>query len=115
MTFSTAATLCKYAVPNGYPDAPVQDEKIDISNVRAPNLISYGAVDQRDDGIYMTGSRSLAVTAAAASLAEAESIVEEELSRIGGPLFHREDIGTAALIESYVTKLNSLRCQSSSQ
>ena len=115
LTFSTAATVCKYAVPNGYPDAPVQDEKIDISNVRAPDLISYGAVAQRDDGIYMTGSRSLAVTAAAASLAEAESIVEEELSRIGGPLFHRQDIGTAALIESYVTKLNSLRCQSSSQ
>ena len=115
VTFSTVATVCKYAVPNGYPDSPVRDVRIDVSNVNAPDLISYGAVDQRDDGIYETGSRSLAVTASAASLTEAESIVEEELGRIEGPLFHREDIGTAALIESYVAQMNSLRRQSTSQ
>ncbi len=111
VSFSSSATVCKYAVPNGYPDSPVKGEKVDLSDISNPDLIYYGAVDERDDGLYETGSRSLAVAASAPTLAKAESIVEEELSRIKGPLFHREDIGTAALIESYVADMHRIRGQ----
>ena len=107
--FDNAATVCKYAVPHGYPDSPVKGKKIDVSGMRNANLIYYGAVDERADGLYETGSRSLAVTASAATLAEAESIVEAEIRRVQGPLFHREDIGTAMLIGSYVADMQRIR------
>ena len=40
---------------------------------------------------------------------EAEKIAEEEISKVDGPLFHREDIGTDALIKKRVEHMESLR------
>ena len=32
--FKNLATVCKYAVPDGYPDKPVKGNQIDVSNVK---------------------------------------------------------------------------------
>ena len=42
-------------------------------------------------------------------LAEAEVLCESVVCQIRGPFFHREDIGTAALIERRVEHMKSLR------
>ena len=106
--FKNLATVCKYAVPEGYPDNPVKGEKIDISNVHNKNNLYLGAVDAREDGIYETGSRTIAVVGIGKTIAEAEAIAEKEISRVKGPLYHRKDIGTHALIEKRVEMMNKI-------
>ncbi len=109
VTFANKATVCKYAVPEGYPDSPVKNLKIDVSGVMNQDNMYLAAVDQREDGLYETGSRTVAVVGIADTIAEAERIAEEEIQRIKGPLFHREDIGTSGLIQKRVEMMNDLR------
>jgi phosphoribosylamine-glycine ligase len=68
-----------------------------------------GAVDQRGDELVATGSRTVAVVATAAILAEAEALCEQTAAQIPGPFFHRKDIGTAVLIARRVQHMKSLR------
>lgn len=91
--FAKKATVCKYAVPFGYPDTPVKNERVDVSGVQNKDQLYYAAVDAREDGLYETGSRTVAVVGIADALTQAEAIAEEEIQRVKGPLFHREDIG----------------------
>ena len=37
INFSNQATVCKYAVPEGYPDNPVKNKQLDISKVKNKN------------------------------------------------------------------------------
>ncbi len=107
--FANKATVCKYAVPNGYPDSPVKNEKIDISEVEDKNRLYLASVDQREDGLYEIGSRTVAVVGVADTIAEAQIIAESEINKIKGPLFHREDIGTEELIQKRVDMMKELR------
>ncbi len=109
VTFANKATVCKYAVPEGYPDSPVRNQKIDVSEVVNKENIYFAAVDQRTDGLYETGSRTVAVVGIADTIAEAERMAEEEIQRIKGPLFHREDVGTSELIQKRVEMMRNLR------
>ncbi len=109
VTFAKKASVCKCAVPEGYPDNPVKDQKIDISGVVNKENLYLGAVDQREDGLYETGSRTVAIVAIADTVAEAERVAEEEVQRIKGPLFHREDVGTSELIQKRVEMMRELR------
>ncbi|PIZ95332.1 MAG: phosphoribosylamine--glycine ligase [Candidatus Magasanikbacteria bacterium CG_4_10_14_0_2_um_filter_37_12] len=106
--FINKATVCKYAVPNGYPDNPVKNQKIDTSAVHDKNCLYYASVDAREDGLYETGSRTIAVVGIGDNLEEAERIAEEEICRIKGPLFHRKDIGTEKLIRKKIEMVNNL-------
>lgn len=107
--FKQAATVCKYAVPEGYPESPVKNQLIDVSAVKHPAWLRFASVDQRETGLVETGSRAIAVVASAPTIKQAESACEAELCRITGPLFHREDIGTAQLIEKRIEMMNELR------
>lgn len=107
--FANLATVCKYAVPEGYPDAPVKNALIDIGAVQDKQQLYLGAVDQRDGNLYATGSRTAAVVGIAATITEAEAIAESEIQRLRGPLFHREDIGTRELINRRIHQMQELR------
>lgn len=107
--FAHKATVCKYAVPEGYPDTPIKNQKIDASGVEDTDALYYAAVDAREDGLYETGSRTVAIVGIADTIAEAENIAEAEIRRVQGPLFHREDIGTEALIQKRIDMMNTLR------
>lgn len=108
--FSAQASVCKYVVPNGYPDKPIKGEFIDVSKVDTSKVsVFYGSVDQNDQGLVLQGSRAIGVVATGASIAEAEHIVETEIQKITGPVFHREDIGTSALIDARVEMLKKIR------
>ncbi len=107
--FKNQATVCKYAVPEGYPDHAIKNQKIDVSGVTNSDQIYFAAVDERTDGLYETGSRTVAVVGIALTITEAETIAEEEIKKISGPLFHREDVGTAELINKRIEMMKKLR------
>ncbi len=106
--FADKATVCKYTVPEGYPDNPVKNQKINISGVQNQNQLYLASVDERADGLYEIGSRTAAVVGIANTIYEAEQIAEAEINRIKGPLFHRKDIGTKELIEKRVEMMKKL-------
>ncbi|MBT3949420.1 phosphoribosylamine--glycine ligase [Candidatus Parcubacteria bacterium] len=107
--FQNKATVCKYAVPDGYPDSPVKDQKIDISEVTNQDQLYLASVDEREDGLYEIGSRTVAVVGVADSISEAQETAESEINKIKGPLFHREDIGTTELIQKRVDMMKDLK------
>lgn len=107
--FTKQATVCKYAVPQGYPDAPIKDVIIDISAVKNKSNLYLSAVHAVDGQIYATGSRTAAYVGVADSIPAAEKISEKEICGINGPLFHREDIGTERLIQQRVDHMRRLR------
>lgn len=109
LRFAHKASVCKYAVPEGYPDKPLAGEVVDFSQVPDQERLYLGAVDLRDQQIIATGSRTAAYVGIADTLAEAEQLAEEGVSAIKGPLFHREDIGTADLIQQRVDFMLALR------
>ncbi len=115
LSFRPMATVCKYAVPDGYPTDPDAGAKVPIDDdviaevvndhrkqsgddpETAPEaLLCYASVDDREDGIYTTTSRSYAVVGVADSDRRRGGLAEDALA--GRPEgFHiRHDIGTAA-------------------
>ncbi len=111
LTFAHRATVCKYVVPQGYPDAPLKNEPLDVEVVSSDDVkIYFGAVDRQTDGqLIMTGSRAVAVVGLADTIAEAEQKAENAIGKIKGRVFHRADIGTAELIAKRVAQMKELR------
>lgn len=107
--FSPQATVCKYVVPQGYPDHPLKNECIDISKIAHPERLFFGSVEEHSQKIYTLGSRALAVVGQGATLSEAEKMAEQEVNRIQGNIFHRSDIGTEELIARRIHHMRALR------
>jgi phosphoribosylamine--glycine ligase len=107
--FSNLATVCKYAVPEGYPDAPLKNGLIDIKGVSNQELLYLGAVNQEGEKLYATGSRTVAAVGIADTLEEAEEKAEQMIQCVKGKLFHREDIGTRELIQQRIAQMKELR------
>lgn len=106
--FSRQATVCKYAVPDGYPDHPLRDVEINVEGVDKTYLY-LAAVNEVNDKLYATGSRTAAYVGIADTLSLAEQKAEKEIASIKGPLFHRKDIGTQDLINRRVDDMSKLR------
>src|SRR5712691_718607 len=99
--FEPLATVCKYVVPQGYPDHPLTNERISLARVpeQSKHLKYYfAAVEEQSDGLYLTGSRAIGFVGIGADLDEAESLAEDAASSVDGPVYHRKDIGTRALV-----------------
>ncbi|MGM0605019.1 MAG: phosphoribosylamine--glycine ligase [Halobacteriota archaeon] len=110
LRFSGAATVCKYAVPDGYPADPAAGARIEVDEDTVGDaLLFYASVDQREDGLYTTTSRSFAVVGRGDSIAAAESIAEDALDAASEGLRVRHDIGTAALVHSRIDHMDALR------
>ena len=106
--FANKATVCKYAVPEGYPGNPVKGRGIDVSGVSNQDGLFYASVDIKEGQLVESGSRTIAVVGVADTIAEAESIAEKEISTVKGPLFHRTDIGTDDLLQKRINHMNEL-------
>jgi len=109
--FANRATVCKYVVPEGYPDSPIKGEPIDVSDISNPNGLFYASVDIQDGQLVEAGSRTVAVVGMADSISEAEAMAEKEVSAVKGPLFHRTDIGTGAVVQKRIDHMNELRAK----
>ena len=107
--FQNKATVCKYAVPEGYPNSPVKNEQINVSKIENPDGLFYASVDIQNGKLVEAGSRTVAVVGVAHSISNAENIAEKEVSAIDGPLFHRSDIGTDMVIQKRINHMKSIR------
>ena len=110
VSFARKASVCKYVVPDGYPDAPRKGDVVELpAKVPGGATVFLSAVDVRDGELVATGSRTVAVVATGESLSEAEALCERVVRQIPGPFFHRADIGTAAAIERRVEHMKAVR------
>jgi phosphoribosylamine--glycine ligase len=109
ISFHNMATVCKYAVPDGYPDNPVKNEQIDISDVDDLEKLFHASVELKDKSLIQIGSRAVAFVGTGETIWEAEKIAEKEISKVRGPLFHRKDIGTTDLIQKKINHMVSLK------
>ncbi|MDO5851552.1 MAG: phosphoribosylamine--glycine ligase [Methanobacteriaceae archaeon] len=95
--FNKKASVCKYVVPDNYPNTKYQDTivKVDEENIqKLGGEVYYAAVYEDDEGIKLTSSRALGVIATADTISEAESICEDCMKYITGNIYHRSDIAT---------------------
>ncbi len=107
--FDSKATVCKYAVPVGYPDKPIKGQKIDVTAVSNKGSLFFASVDIKDGHLIEAGSRTVAMVGISKSISQAEKIAEEEISKVDGPLYHREDIGKDDLVRKRIKHMKSLR------
>ncbi len=110
--FQNKATVCKYAVPEGYPDNPIKGKSVDVSQIENPDGLFYASVDFKGASLVEAGSRTIAVVGIADTISKAEIIAEKEVSSISGPLFHRNDIGTDKLIQKRINHMKEIKCES---
>ncbi|MFB6092674.1 MAG: phosphoribosylamine--glycine ligase [Haloquadratum sp.] len=110
LAFAGKATVCKYAVPDGYPTDPESGAKITVDEESVGDaLLFYASVDERDDGLYTTTSRSFAVVGVADSIEAAERQAEDALAAAGEGLRVRHDVGKPELLQRRIDHMAELR------
>jgi phosphoribosylamine--glycine ligase len=108
VSFARQATVCKYLVPNGYPDNPQKNALFDIDSHINQEALYYATINAIDNKLYTTSSRALAVLGVGDNICAAEKMAEEIMQKITGPLFHRSDIGNKLLINKKIHQINLL-------
>jgi phosphoribosylamine--glycine ligase len=109
--FAKKATVCKYLVPEGYPGKSVADQplKIDASALEKTGARAYYAsVYEKGGAICTQSSRSVGLVGIAGSIVEAEKIAEAACGAVSGRVWHRKDIGTAALLQRRLAHMKEL-------
>lgn len=110
VTFAPQATVCKYLVPEGYPDHAQRGEVVTLPPTLPPSVTLYlGSVDTKDNQIVAAGSRTVGVVARASTLTAAEALCESVVTQIPGRFFHRTDIGTVPVINRRIEHMRALR------
>jgi len=117
LAFADRATVCKYAVPEGYPTDPRAGTRLDLSGIGSgaagadeDSLLFYASVDAREDGVFTTTSRSFAVVGLGADIETAEERAEAALATVGeSGLRVRHDIGTRDLVRRRIDHVRRLR------
>ncbi len=109
--FERKATVCKYITPESYPVAKDQrGQPVTFPPVPTDARLYFGDIAEDNRGtLLLGGSRTAGVVGIAGTIAEAERIAEEYCSLVQGPVRHRADIGTAALVEQRITTMERLR------
>ena len=108
VVFEQKATVCKYAVPNGYPDSPEKNFKISCKNTNDKSLF-FAAVKEDGGEIFATGSRAVACVGTEKTIVAAEKVAEKGIQGVSGKLFHRKDIGTKDLIQKRIENMKKVR------
>ncbi len=109
--FENKSSVCKYIVPDGYPETEYAGELIEVDEEAINELgakVFYAAVSLEDDGIHLSGSRALGVVASGENISEAEEIAEKACDFIKGNVYHRRDVGTTELVEKRVSHMKEI-------
>ncbi len=108
VAFEKQATVCKYIVPAGYPDAPHTGDPLTIPPTGGA-LVYYANVEEHDGRLSTLTSRTLAFVGIGPTLDEAEHSAEQSASAVTGKVRYRRDIGTRALLEQRMRHMKELR------
>jgi phosphoribosylamine---glycine ligase len=117
VSFAQKWTVCKYAVPDGYPGVGNAGKAIRFNEsqpLESDTRVYFAAVDKDGEHITLSASRAAACVGIGATLHEAERKADSAFRRLTGPLYHRTDIGTAALVEARVKHMEALRAKAPS-
>ena len=109
--FNEKASVCKYIVPDGYPETSHAGETIEVDEKAIEDLgakVFYAAVGLEDDEIHLSGSRALGIVASGDSIEEAEKIAEKACACIKGNVYHRSDVGTTDLVNKRVEHMKEI-------
>lgn len=107
--FENVATVCKYVVPEGYPDNPRKGEKVIVNYKGEDAKIYFASVNEVDGEIFMSGSRAIAFLATGKTIEEASLKTTRALTEVEGPVFYRKDIGSKNLLEERIEVMKKLR------
>jgi phosphoribosylamine--glycine ligase len=106
------STVCKYVVPKGYGNKSMLGKKIIINKEKIKNTGSklyYASVNQKNNNIYTTSSRSLAIVGISDLISNAEIMCENALRFVKSDhIYIRHDIGTSNLINKKINKIKNL-------
>jgi phosphoribosylamine--glycine ligase len=108
VSFDEKATVCKYLVPEGYPDNPVAGSPVTIGD-HTGSLLYFANIEERDGNLVSLTSRTLAFVGIGDTLEEAEKHAESAAASVSGRVRYRQDIGTRKLLESRITHMKELR------
>ena len=109
--FEEKASVCKYIVPDGYPETEHAGEIIEVDEEAIEDMgakVFYAAVGLEDDGIHLSGSRALGIVASGNTISEAEKIAEKACDCVKGNVYHRRDVGTEALVQKRVEHMKEI-------
>ena len=109
--FEDKASVCKYIVPDGYPETQYAGELIEVDEQAIEEMgakVFYAAVSAEDDGIHLSGSRALGIVASGESIEEAEKIAEKACEFVKGNVYHRRDVGTTELVNKRVEHMKEI-------
>lgn len=110
--FEHKATVCKYIVPEGYPEKLNQNLEIQLNEdkIRTIKGVRYyyscGLIDNR---LNVGTERGIAFIAKAPTIEEANEKVDKAISFVDGKFYFRRDIGTRGLIDSKIEHVRRLR------
>jgi len=108
VTFEKKATVCKYLVPEGYPDAPHPGDSILVGDANGA-ITYYANVGEHDGSLVTQTSRTLAFVGIGDTLEAAECIAEQASASVKGLVRYRKDIGTAKLLSQRIAHMKELR------
>jgi phosphoribosylamine--glycine ligase len=108
VTFEKKATVCKYLVPEGYPDSPHAGDPVHIGDT-AGAVTYYANVEERDGALVTLTSRTLAFVGTGDTLEAAERIAEQAAASVRGLVRYRKDIGTGGLLMQRIAHMKELR------
>lgn len=110
--FDPSASVCKYLVPQGYPERKPDtvQVKIDEQILKEEGVhMVYAGAEIAGDQVRATGSRFAAVLAIRPGIDEAEKAVERTLERLQlKGLRYRKDVATAALLQKRVDHMHAV-------
>jgi phosphoribosylamine--glycine ligase len=108
VVFDQKATVCKYIVPEGYPDSSVAGDSITLGTLSGA-ILYYANVEEQGEKLFTLTSRALAFVGIGPTLPEAERSAEQSASAVKGRVRYRRDIGTRALLERRIAHMKELR------
>jgi phosphoribosylamine--glycine ligase len=111
--FEHKATVCKYIVPEHYPEDPSEEgETVVVPNeLRERDGLEWywAACKLNGDHVELSKSRAGAFVGIADSLDEAEQTAENGAQSVQGPVRHRSDIGRPEIIERRIDHMKAIR------
>lgn len=94
INFKNTYGLCKYIVPDGYPNNSRKDLHVDISGLTPDerDCIYLSGIISKNCKLVTTGSRAIAVCKMGQNIDRLNQDVEDIIDKIKGELYHRDDI-----------------------